>query len=52
VQTRKVKRIYPMQQALMILLRHERHKPAEARKASLSKAVLVHRLTRPDPVRF
>jgi hypothetical protein len=52
MQTRKVKRVYPMQRALMILLRHERRAPAAARKASLTRAVLAHCLTRPQPVRF
>jgi hypothetical protein len=49
---RKVKRVYPMQRALMILLGAERRAPVQTRKASLTRAVLVHCLTRPEPVRF
>jgi hypothetical protein len=45
MQSRKVKRIYPMQMALMILLGHTRMAPARARKAALKRAVSVHRLT-------
>jgi hypothetical protein len=43
--SRKVKRIYPMQMALMILLGHARTVPARTRKMALKRAVLAHRLT-------
>ncbi|HEX3672766.1 MAG TPA: hypothetical protein VHU87_00705 [Rhizomicrobium sp.] len=49
--SRKVKRVYPMQMALMILLGHARTAPAQSRKAVLKRAISIHQLTQP-PSRF
>ncbi|MGH6871290.1 MAG: hypothetical protein ACREHE_07275 [Rhizomicrobium sp.] len=48
--TRRVKRIYPMQIALMVLLGHTRLAPA--RKAARRTAMLVKHLARAEPSRF
>ena len=45
MQTRKVKRIYPMQIALMILLGHSRRGPVQARKKALKNLILTQYLS-------
>ena len=47
MKTGKVKRIYPMQRALMILLDDSRKAPLRVRKAAWKTAILAHHLTLP-----
>lgn len=52
MRTRKVKRIYPMQMAMMILLDHAYRPPAVAARARMAAAILVHRLSTPRISQF
>jgi hypothetical protein len=52
MRTRKVKRIYPMQMAMMILLDHAHRPPAAGRRARMAAAILIRRLADAQTSRF
>ncbi len=52
MRTRKVKRIYPMQMAMMILLDHAWRPPAAASRTRMAAAILAYRIEQARISRF